>query len=99
MNDKIVVGNDLKEREALKRCLTKEFEINKLEKLKYFLGIEVAHLKRGIFVSQQKYVFDLLQETRKIGCKPIETPIDSNHKLREASGDAIVDNLEKQVRM
>ena len=44
--------NDLEEREALKECLAKEFEIEDLGKLKNFLGIEVTHSKRRIFASQ-----------------------------------------------
>ena len=60
VNDIIVTRNDLEEREALKQCLVKEFEIKELGRLKYFLGIDVAHSKKGIFVSQQMYVFDLL---------------------------------------
>ena len=43
--------NDLKEREALKRCLPKEFEIKELRRLKYFFGIDVAYSNKGIFVS------------------------------------------------
>ena len=73
------------------RGLAKVFEIKELRRLKYLLGIEVAHSKRGIFVSQQKYVLNLLQEIGKIGCKPTDTPIDPNHKLGEASEDAAVD--------
>jgi hypothetical protein len=45
-----------------------------LEKLKYFLGIEVAHSKRGIFISQQKYTVDLLMETGKLACKHVGSP-------------------------
>ena len=52
----IVTGNDTKRREALKKCLVKEFEIKDLGKLKYFLGIEVAHSRHRIFISQQKCV-------------------------------------------
>jgi len=40
-----------------------------LEKLKYFLGIEVAYSRQGIFVSQRKYIIDLLKETGKLGFK------------------------------
>jgi len=40
------------------------------------LGIEVVHSHHGIFISQQKYVLDLLVETGKLGCKPVETPIE-----------------------
>ncbi|RDX97470.1 putative mitochondrial protein, partial [Mucuna pruriens] len=43
--------------------------MKELGKLKYFLGIEVAYSKQGIFISQRKYVLDLLEETGKLGCK------------------------------
>ncbi|CAL9005971.1 unnamed protein product [Prunus brigantina] len=49
--------------------------------LKYFLGIEVARSTTGIFLSQRKYVLDLLTKTGILGCKPAETPIEMNHKL------------------
>ena len=49
--------------------------------LKYFLGIEVARSKHGVLLSQRKYVLDLLTETRMLGCKPVETPMEMNHKL------------------
>ncbi|KAK3038196.1 hypothetical protein RJ639_030303 [Escallonia herrerae] len=63
VDDIIVIGNDSNEKEALRKYLAKEFEIKDLEKLKYDLGIEVARSKEGIFVAQQKYVLDLLEET------------------------------------
>lgn len=91
VDDIIVTGNDEKEKEALKRCLTKKFEIKELGRLKYFLGIEVAHSSEGIFISQQKYVTDLLRETGKLASKPASTPIDPNHKLGEAKEDLVVD--------
>ena len=34
---------------------------------------------------------DLLAETRKIGCKPVSTPMDPNHKLGEAKEEPMVD--------
>lgn len=48
-----------------------------LGKLKYFLGIKMATLKKGLFLNQIKYVMDLLKETDFIDCKPAITPIDS----------------------
>ena len=91
VDDIIVVGIDPKEKEALRKCPTKEFKIKDLGKLKYFLGIEVAWSKEGIFVSQHKYILDFLKETRKLGCKSIKTPIEANRKLGEALEDKGVD--------
>ncbi|RVW27716.1 Retrovirus-related Pol polyprotein from transposon RE1 [Vitis vinifera] len=68
-----VTGNDEREKHEVKQRLATEFEIKELGKLKYFLGIEVAYSTQGIFISQQKYVTDLLAETGKIGCKPVST--------------------------
>ena len=43
--------------------------------LRYFLGVEVMRSKHGIFLSQTKYVFDLLSETRKLGAKSCSSPM------------------------
>jgi hypothetical protein len=61
--------------------LRENFDIKDLELLKYFLGIEIAHSPKGLFISQRKYVLDLLRETRKLECKPASTSMDSKYKL------------------
>ena len=76
----------------------KEFEIKTLGRLKYFLGLEVAHSRQGIFISQQKYVIDLLKETSKTTCKLVSTPIDYTHRLGEADEDTAV-NKEMYKRL
>ena len=43
--------------------------------LRYFLGVEVMWSKHGIFLSQRKYVLDLLYETGKLGAKPCSSPM------------------------
>lgn len=65
VDDVIVTANDWKEQQVLGQHLAKEFEIKTLGRLKYFLGIEVAHSKKGIFISQRKYFTDLLKEIKK----------------------------------
>ncbi|RVW46154.1 Retrovirus-related Pol polyprotein from transposon RE1 [Vitis vinifera] len=65
----------------LKKYLSEEFEVKDLGNLKYFLGMEVARSRKGIVVSQRKYILDLLKETGMLGCKPIDTPMDSQKKL------------------
>nr|KYP62702.1 Copia protein [Cajanus cajan] len=66
---------------ALKEKLAAQFEMKDLGKLKYFLGIEVAYSKNGIFISQRKYVLDLLKETGKLGCRTSMVPIEQNHRI------------------
>ncbi|CAL9016681.1 unnamed protein product, partial [Prunus brigantina] len=85
VDDMIVTGDDPDERKALQEYLSKEFEMKDLGTLKYFLGIEVSRSHQGIFLSQRKYVMDLLTETRMMGCKPVNTPMEENHKLGECT--------------
>ncbi|KAI5312168.1 hypothetical protein L3X38_041341 [Prunus dulcis] len=72
---------DKAEMQNLQKYLALEFEMTSLGDLKYFLGIEVARSKHGIFMSQRKYVLDLLAKTGMLDCKPIDTPSEQNHKL------------------
>ncbi|KAM2798564.1 hypothetical protein COP1_003511 [Malus domestica] len=66
--------------------------------LKYFLGIEVAHSRDGIYLSQRKYVLDLLSETGMLACKPVETPIVQNHHLAIYQ-DQVPTNKERYQRL
>ena len=89
VDDIVVTGDDKEEMAQLKRLLAQEFEIKDLGKLQYFLGIEVARSEKGIFISQRKYILDLLEETGMMGCKPAESPIESNHKLEAGTGEPV----------
>jgi hypothetical protein len=83
VDDMIITGDDTEEIAKLQKQLAAEFEMKNLGGLKYFLGIEVARSKQGIFLSQRKYILDLLCEVGMLDCKPADTPIAQNHKLGE----------------
>lgn len=81
VDDMIITGDDTDEMKKLQEYLSTEFEMKDLGGLKYFLGIEVARTKTGIYLSQRKYILDLLSETGMLECKPTESPIVQNHRL------------------
>ncbi|KAM7507575.1 hypothetical protein LguiA_018028 [Lonicera macranthoides] len=91
VDDIVVTGDNSEEIHRLKKFLGMEFETKDLGSLRYFLGIEVCRSKRGVFISQRKYVLDMLTETGKLGAKPAETPINQNHKLNEEDGELLED--------
>ena len=57
----------------------------------HFLGIEIAQNKKGIFLSQRKYVLDLLNETSLLGTKSCNTPMIPNVKLGLEDGELLED--------
>ena len=77
--------------------MAQDFEIKDLGMLKYFLGMEFARLKEGIFVNQRKCILDLLKETGLFGCKANETPIKANLKLYPTKIENVIDRKRFQI--
>ena len=91
VDDIIITGNNLKEIKSLEDHLDKNFEVKQLGPLRYFLGIEFARSNEGILMTQQKYILDLLDETKHTNCHINETPIEVNHKLTILEDDPKVE--------
>jgi hypothetical protein len=85
----VIRGDDETEILHLKKMLAKSFEVKDLGHLHYFLGIEVAYGVQGIYLSQRKYVLDLLAETGMLECRPVPTPIEQNHRILANSGEPV----------
>jgi len=91
VDDNILAGTCLKEFDSLKQALDKTFRIKNLGELKYFLGLEVARLARGISLCERKYYLELLEDTGLTGCKPVTTPLDPSLRLSQDSGALYTD--------
>ena len=90
VDDIILTRDDVREVNRSKTSISSTFEIDDLGPLRYFLGMEVAKPKKGIVVSQRKYVFDLLKETGMSRCRPTDNPFDPNQKLGDdKEGDMV----------
>jgi len=61
--------------------MEKEFEMTDLGHVKYVLGSEVKQLKIGIFMSQERYVEDILCKFKIASCSPISSPVEPGTKL------------------
>ncbi|RDY04457.1 Copia protein, partial [Mucuna pruriens] len=59
----------------LYELMQKEFEMNIMEELKFFLGLQIKEAEDGIYIHQTKYVKELLKKFNLEDCKTMSTPI------------------------
>ena len=57
----------------------------------YYLGIEVTQHLKSIFLSQKKYIGDLLSRFGITECNPLTTPMEQNLKLTSIEGKEFED--------
>jgi hypothetical protein len=74
VDDLILTSSDSKLLNHEKTNLKKKFEMTNLGFLHYFLGLQVLQTKEGIFLSQSKYVCDLVCHFHMEDCKPTPYP-------------------------
>jgi hypothetical protein len=60
-----------------------EFEMPLLGELSFFLGLQIHQTNQGIFISQTKYIKEMLKRFGMEYCKPIITPMRTSCKLRK----------------
>ncbi|GKB26493.1 ribonuclease H-like domain-containing protein [Tanacetum coccineum] len=68
------------------RSLHQEFAMTDLGPFNYFLSIFILHDSLGLFLSQNKYVVEILDRARMVNCNPSQTPIDTESKLGSDGG-------------
>lgn len=87
VDDLLIGGNDPEAIAKFKGYLSQCFRMKDLGVIKYFLGIEVSRSSQGFYLSQRKYVLDIVNECGLLGSKPVSTPLEQNHKLAIDEGD------------
>ena len=54
--------------------------------LSFFCGLQVSQLHKGIFISQSKYLKEMLKIFNMDECAPVSTPMSTSYKLSKDEG-------------
>ncbi|GJR57776.1 uncharacterized mitochondrial protein-like protein [Tanacetum coccineum] len=65
----------------LHKMLHKRFQMSSIGELTFFLGLQVQQKEDGIFISQDKYVADILKKFDYVTVKTASTPMEPNKAL------------------
>ena len=63
--------------------MTKNFEMSLNTDLKFFLGFQIQQFQEGIFLSQAKYLKDILEKFGMSDASPCKTPMPTKITLTE----------------
>jgi hypothetical protein len=82
--DDIVFGST-KDRLSQKfaKDMQNEFEMSLLGELSFFLGLQICQRNQGIFISQTKYIREMIKRFRMEDCKLVTTSMKTSCKLRK----------------
>lgn len=64
-----------------------EFKVSDMGTLHWLLGIQIGYNEAGLMLSQTAYIQRILIKFDMQNCNPVSTPIESNHRLREAENE------------
>nr|GEV88886.1 hypothetical protein [Tanacetum cinerariifolium] len=76
---------------AFEKLMKDKFQISLMGKLTFFLGLQVKQKHNGIFISQDKYVANILRKLGLTDGKSASTPIDTEKPLLKDPDGADVD--------
>jgi len=91
VDDIIIMRNST---DKIDECITRlasSFSIKDLGPLHYFLGVEVIQTATGLFLSQHKYIVELLERTKIIDAKAVLTPLSTTISLNKDNGSPSTD--------
>ncbi|GKD59795.1 retrovirus-related pol polyprotein from transposon TNT 1-94 [Tanacetum coccineum] len=69
-------------------CL--KFKMSMMDKISFFLGLQISQSPRGIFINQSKYALESLKKYGMESCDPVDTPIVEKSRLdKDTQGKAV----------
>jgi len=74
--DLFIIGNNENYIASIKKELKKGFNMTYLRHLHYYLGIEVIQNPKYIFISQKKYIREMLNKFDMGECNLVSTPME-----------------------
>ena len=78
--------------------MASEFEMSMIGELSYFFGLQIKQMKNGTFVSQGKYIKDMIKKFRLDDAKAIHTPMGTNGILdSDARGNMVDQKLYRSM--
>jgi hypothetical protein len=90
--DDIILGSTNKKScEEFSRVMAHKFKMSMMGELTYILGCQVKQLKEGTFLSQTKYIQDILKKFGMKDTKPAKTPMGTDEHLDLNAGGKFVD--------
>nr|GEX80668.1 putative ribonuclease H-like domain-containing protein [Tanacetum cinerariifolium] len=90
--DNIIFGATNKDLcKSFEKLMKDKFHISSMGELTFFLGLQVKQKKDGIFISQDKYIAEILRKFRLTKEKSASTPIDTEKPLLKDPDDEDVD--------
>jgi hypothetical protein len=82
--------------EEFGNMMANEFEMSMIGELSYFLGLQIKQMKNDTFVSQGKYIKDMIKKFGLQDAKQMSTPMGTNDQLGIDDSGNMVD--QKQYR-
>ncbi|GJS58964.1 putative ribonuclease H-like domain-containing protein [Tanacetum coccineum] len=90
--DDIIFGSTKKELcDEFEKLMKDKFQMSSMGELTFFLGLQVQQKKNGIFISQDKYVHEILRKFNYSDVKSASTPTDLEKPLVQDGDAADVD--------
>ena len=90
--DDIIFGSiDEKICSKFSKLMQSKYEMSMMGELTYFLGLQVKQVKDNFFLSQIKYIYDILKKFDLTDCGSAKTPMATVTKLELNTRDSKVD--------